>query len=80
MEEQLISIGFLVVIIGIVIIIIGSVLSASKSKTKVEWGFGALIGFIPIGFWSSKRMMYLVITVLIIFSILFLILGRRLIL
>lgn len=80
MEEQLILLGFVVIIIGIVIVFIGSVLTASKSKNvKVDWGFGGFIGFLPFGYWSSKRMMYFVIASSIILFILLLFLTKKLI-
>ncbi|MDI6825869.1 MAG: hypothetical protein QMD36_01585 [Candidatus Aenigmarchaeota archaeon] len=80
MEEQLIPIGFFVILVGIVIIIIGTFLAVLKSKqTKVEWGFGGILWFIPFGYWSSKRMMYFVIVSLVILSILFFVLTKKLI-
>ena len=75
MEEQLIPIGFLLIFVGIVIIMIGSLLSTSKSKTRVEWGFGGFIGPIPFGAASRGDILKLIMIVSLFFFILFLIFG-----
>ena len=78
MEEKLILIGFLLIFVGIILLFFGSLLSAFKTKqTKVEWGFGGFIGFLPFGYWSSKRMMYVVIACLLIISLLLLLFTRK---
>jgi len=78
MEEQLIPIGILIIFVGIIVIFVGSILSASRSKqTKVEWGVGGILWFIPFGYWSSKRMMYFVIASLVIIFILIIFLTKK---
>jgi len=80
MGEQLIPIGFLVIVMGIIIVFIGIVLMASKSKNvKVEWGFGGFIGPIPFGAASREDILKMIMIVSLIFFILFLVLGRKLI-
>ena len=69
--------GFLIIMVGIFVVILGSLLLALKSKkTKVEWGVGGFIGFLPFGFWSSKNMMYVVIVLTFLCFFLLLILSR----
>ncbi|MEM5802588.1 MAG: DUF131 domain-containing protein [Candidatus Aenigmatarchaeota archaeon] len=75
MVEQLIPIGFIVVLIGI-ILIIGGIVSATK-KDKVGFAFGGFIGPIPFGFATRKELLYLIIAISIILAIVFLILARR---
>ena len=80
MEEQIILLGFLVIVIGIVIVFIGSILTASKSKNmKVDWGFGGFIGPIPFGAASRGDILKLIMVISLIFFILFFILGKKLI-
>lgn len=79
MEEQLIPIGFLLVFVGIIIIILGTILTSSKSKTKVEWGFGGFIGPIPFGFGSNQKIVYFIMMISLIIFILFFVLGKKLI-
>jgi uncharacterized membrane protein len=80
MEEHLILLGFLVIVIGIVIVFIGSILTASKSKNvKVDWGVGGFIGPIPFGVASREDILKLIMIVSLIFFILFLVLGKKLI-
>ncbi|MBU5536960.1 MAG: DUF131 domain-containing protein [Candidatus Aenigmatarchaeota archaeon] len=76
MVEQLIPIGFIVVLIGIILIIIGGIVSATK-KDKVGFAFGGFIGPIPFGFATRKELLYLIIAISIILAIVFLILARR---
>lgn len=81
MVEQLISAGIIIVFIGLAILITGMVLSAMKSKdSKVEGGFIAFIGPIPIIGATSKNMFYAVIALSVIVLIIFLLINKRLIL
>lgn len=74
--EQLISIGVLIVMIGIVLVIAGSILTAIKSKkTKTEWSVVGLIGPLPVGFSSNKKMLLIGFAILVIFILLFIILN-----
>lgn len=79
MEEKIILIGFLVIFLGITIVIIGSSLTGSKSKTRVEWGIGGFIGPIPFGAASREDILKMIIIVSLMFFILFLVLGKKLI-
>lgn len=77
MEEKIILTGFLIIFLGIVVVIVGSFLATSKSKqTKVEWGIGGFIGPIPFGAASREDILKIIITISVMFLILFLILGR----
>lgn len=80
MKINFISIGFLMTLIGIAAIIIGIALKSFKAgRTKVEWGFGGFVWFIPFGFGSSKRMLYAIMALTLTIFALFLIFGRKLI-
>jgi len=74
--EHLIPIGFLIVVIGIMIILVG--LIGTKSK-RVEGGFIAFIGPIPIMGATSKNMLYFVVMVSVVLFVLFLILNKWLV-
>ena len=59
MNQQLISIGILVILIGFAIVFIGSFLGAQKGETKVA--VGGFVGFIPFGYWSDPKLKWLVL-------------------
>ncbi len=59
MNQQIISIGILVILLGFAIVFIGSFLGTQKSETKVA--VGGFVGFIPFGFASDKRMLYILL-------------------
>ncbi|MEM5772863.1 MAG: TIGR00304 family protein [Candidatus Aenigmatarchaeota archaeon] len=67
MQENLIFIGILLIFVGILLIFLGAILSSKEVKT--EWGFFGLIGPIPFGAWSSKRVFALTIILFIILVI-----------
>lgn len=75
--ENLIAIGFVVVLIGFILIILGSILQTTKGKT--EGGFIAFIGPIPIGWATSKNIFYILVILSLVVLIIFFILNRRLI-
>ncbi|MBI2208797.1 hypothetical protein HYU50_04860 [Candidatus Woesearchaeota archaeon] len=72
MNQQLISIGILVILIGFAIVFIGSFLGTQKSETKVA--VGGFIGFIPFGFANDKRMLWIVVGIMAALALFFIIL------
>lgn len=75
MNQVLISAGIVLIGIGFVLVFVGSFLQA-KGESKVEWGFGGFIGPIPIGFGSSKKMVYFAVALAVVMLILFLLFRR----
>ena len=69
--ESLIGIGILVILIGFALVLIGSFLASKDGK--VEGAFVGFIGFIPIGFATSEKMLYVGIAITIILLLIFLI-------
>ncbi len=71
MTQNLIEIGFVVVLIGFILIIAGAILSGGTKSTKVA--VGGFIGPIPFGFANDPRMLKIVIAITAAFFIIFLI-------
>jgi uncharacterized membrane protein len=67
MNNNLISIGMLVIFIGFALVFIGALTNANKD-TKVA--VGGFIGFIPFGFGNDKRLV-LVMMVLMALALMF---------
>lgn len=61
MENQLISIGILVILVGFALVFIGALTSTQKD-TKVA--VGGFIGFIPFGFGNDKRLVWALIVLM----------------
>jgi len=60
MQFELWQIGIALIFLGIFLIFVGIPISQiSEKKTKVEAGFIAFIGPIPIGFATSKEILYI---------------------
>ena len=72
MNQQLISIGVLVILLGFAIVFIGSFLGTQKSETKIA--VGGFVGFIPFGFSNDKRMLWVVIGIMSVLVLFFVIL------
>ncbi len=76
MQNSIIIIGLFFVLIGMLLLIIGSVIAGNSSdriKGKAEYAIGGFIGPIPIGFFSSKKMFWTwLIIMVVIFGIWFL--------
>ena len=65
--QRLISIGLILLFLGIILIFIGSIFTAFKTdKSNVKVAAGGFIGFIPFGFFSDKKMFYILIALMII--------------
>ena len=65
-QINLVSLGILAVFIGIILIFLGTIL---HSKGKAEFGFVGFIGPFPIGFGSSKEMLYISLIISIVIMI-----------
>jgi uncharacterized membrane protein len=77
MEEQLIRIGIAVVFIGVALIVLGGSLAALKSRSKVEWAVGGILGFVPFGFGTNKKLAILAMAVSTIFLLFLVLLKLR---
>ena len=62
MNQQIISIGILVILLGFAIVFIGSFLGTQKSEAKVA--VGGFVGFIPFGFANDKRMLWILMVIM----------------
>lgn len=69
-ELNLISIGLVAIIIGFLLVVAGTIISAAQQK-RAEFGFVGFIGPFPIGFGSSKDILFL--TLLIAMAVIILI-------
>ena len=69
MDQQIIIIGVIILVIGLAVILTGF-LGKDSGKTKVEWGFGGFIGPFPFGIASSKGMLYVLITIMMVLAVL----------
>ena len=76
MQEKLLLIGIGLMFLGMFVTILAAVLSGSG---KVEGGGIVFIGPFPIGFASSKKMMYPLLLISLMILIVFFILNKRLI-
>jgi len=66
MQQQIISIGILLIFIGTLMLIIGSLVGVSKGQNKVDAAIGGFIGPIPFGFFTSKRIFWIWIIIFLI--------------
>ena len=62
MNQQIISIGILVILLGFAIVFIGSFLGTQKSETKVA--VGGFVGFIPFGFANDRRLLWALLAIM----------------
>jgi uncharacterized membrane protein len=74
MQQNLIPLGFTIVLIGIVVIILGSVLSAKSENVK--FSFFGLIGPIPFGFANDRRLFMVTLGLFVVILIVYFILRR----
>lgn len=76
MADDLVSIGFAIILIGIVLLFVG-ILSSAKGKAKVESGGIIFIGPFPIiGGATSERAFYILMIASVVFFVLFILLNR----
>ncbi|MFQ6010510.1 MAG: hypothetical protein ACE5J7_05340 [Candidatus Aenigmatarchaeota archaeon] len=66
-EQNIVLIGFILLVLGIALIIIGSILSG-KGETK--WAVGGFIGPLPFGVGSSMQLAVLVTIIAFVIFIL----------
>jgi len=74
--ENIVQIGFLVVLLGFALIVLGGFVK-SKEK-KIDWAFGGFIGPFVFGFASREDWLKFIIIVSIIFLFIFVFLNRKL--
>ena len=74
MQQNLVSIGILLVFLGFIIIFIGSLYGAKDSKVAVV----GLLGPIPFGFGNDKRLFVITLVVAITLMVVWFFLSRRL--
>jgi len=72
MSQNLVAIGFIVVLIGFIIIVAGALLSGGARNTKIA--VGGFIGPIPFGFANDPKMLKIVLVITVAFFAIFLIL------
>ncbi len=72
------TIGLLLIIIGVIFAVVSGISMALKNNSnRVEFAFGGFIGPIPFGFFTSPRMFWVWLAILVIGLVLWLV-GRRL--
>ena len=64
MENQLTSIGILVILIGFAIVFIGALTSLGSGQKDTKVAVGGFIGFIPFGFSNDKRLLWALIALM----------------
>lgn len=74
MEETLFFMGIALIFLGFFLMMIAAFVSGTG---KLEGGGVVFIGPFPIGFATSKRMMYLLLMISLIIFFMFLIFGKR---
>ena len=62
MNQQMISIGIIVILVGFVLVFIGALKGIPKGDTK--FAVGGFIGFIPFGFANDKRMLWVLLAIM----------------
>ena len=63
MSDQLIFLGFVIILIGILVVIL------SSSSKNVKFAFGGFIGPVPFGFGNDPKLVWMIvfITLLVLF-------------
>lgn len=62
------------IFVGFILIFLGAILGSKEIES--EWGFFGLIGPIPFGAWSSKRVFALSITIFIVMLTILILIKR----
>ncbi len=75
MQQNLISIGILLIFLGFILLFIGSLFGA---KTDSKVAVVGLLGPIPFGFGNDKRLFVITLVIAIILMVAWFILSRRL--
>jgi len=71
MENNLISIGILVVLIGFALVFIGALTSLGSGQKDTKVAVGGFIGFIPFGFGNDKKMVWALVVIMAIVMVFF---------
>ena len=74
---DIVSIGFLIVIIGIILIVVGGLVNAQESKGGVA--VGGFIGPIPFGFATNPTLFLVILAVTVVIAVLFFAVSFRII-
>lgn len=64
MQNNLISIGILVILIGFVLVFIGALTSLGSGQKDTKVAVGGFIGFIPFGFGNDKRLVWALVVLM----------------
>lgn len=73
LQQNLIFIGFALIIIGLILVFASAFLGAKDSKTQTKAAFVGFIGPLPFGFGSDKQILYFALAIGIVMFILVLI-------
>ncbi len=78
--SRLITLGIMFLFLGMIFLFLGSMFTAVKGeKSAIKTAGGVFIGPFPLFGWASdKRMFYTLITVMVVLTILYLFIGRKL--
>lgn len=75
--DKLVHLGLVLLFLGIILIFLGSLSSVSREKANVKAAGGIFIGPFPVlGFFSDKKMFYLLTAIAILFFIISLIFSK----
>lgn len=75
--DKLVHLGLVLLFFGIILIFLGSLSSVSREKANVKAAGGIFIGPFPVfGFFSDKKMFYLLTAIAILFFIISLIFSK----
>lgn len=76
MQDKIIFIGIGLIFLGIALLVIGSFFGAGKQESKINTAVGGFVGPIPFGFFTSKKMFWVWILILITFTIFYLVFRK----
>ena len=71
MENNLISIGILVILVGFALVFIGALTSLGSGQKDTKVAVGGFIGFIPFGFGNDKRLVWALVVMMALVMIFF---------
>ena len=75
MNQNLVSLGILIIIVGFALVFIGALTQAFAGKSDTKIAVGGFIGFIPFGFGNDKRMVWALIALMAVALAFFLIMN-----
>ena len=71
MQNNLISIGILVILIGFALVFIGALISLGGGQKDTKVAVGGFIGFVPFGFGNDKRLVWALVVMMALVMIFF---------